>query len=480
VRLRKAFALVLALLVTACEPPEVGPSSGDSHTNWLKSCDTDADCGSLSCRLGVCVPEEAPAQVELTVDLSTRRQTLVGFGAALSYMEDALAERSDRAALDQALFAGLGLDVLRLRNRYGEVADARLAREWSIVTSATESLGRRPLLLLTSWSPPAALKQNGSLLCKDGPENCTLRRGQDGRFDYAAFAQHWRRSLDAYARVGLVPDYVGIQSNPNWAPLPGAPAEACRFLPSESDSAPGYAEATSSVLTAIADLPAAPKLLAPELSSPDGAESYLQRLDTSRIAAIAHHLYGVSATRPEPGRLEALSRLRTASALPLFQTEMQAGGFDTALLMHRALVSEGASMYLQTMLVAPHSGPAANPNALVGLEEDGFVLNDAYFAMQHYALFTEPGDVRRDVTVSDARLLASAWSRDDSNALTLVLINAGSEELHVALELERPGAFTIARTSFDGVERMKQLGSVPTGTLLSLPQRSMATLRFEP
>jgi hypothetical protein len=234
------------------------------------------------------------------------------------------------------------------------------------------------------------------------------------------------------------------------------------------------------VLDAIGDLPAAPKLLAPDLSSPDGAEEYLRRLDTSRIAAIAHHLYGVAPEQPPLDGFASLARLRTETALPLFQTEMQAGGFDTAMLMHHALVHEGAAMYLQTMLVAPRSGPVANAHALIGLDESGFELNDAYFALRHYALYTDPGDVRLDVTVSDPRLLASAWSRDGSSTLTLVLINSAAEKLEVVLELGSAGSFTVVRTAFDETQRMSQLGALRRGSRLELPPRSLATVRFEP
>src|SRR6187402_2630611 len=49
------FALCFSLCVAlfGCEPPAPGPQ-GDSHTNWLRTCNTDDECGGLSCLCGVC------------------------------------------------------------------------------------------------------------------------------------------------------------------------------------------------------------------------------------------------------------------------------------------------------------------------------------------------------------------------------------------------------------------------------------------
>lgn len=442
------------------------------------------------CSAGACVPEPG-AGVRIQVDSSTHLQTLVGFGATVGYAEDDLASMADRTELDHAMFSGLGLDVLRMRSRYTEVSEARLAQAAELVSAAERSLGRRPLVLLSSWSPPANLKQNSATFCASGPATCTLVTRPGTGFEYAGFAQHWRDTLSAYARAGLTPDYIGIQNNADWAPAAGVALEACKFLPSEGDEDvlvdgaakpihyPGYAEAQAAVSAAIADLPARPKLLAPELAGLHGAERYFQALDASQVEAIAHHLYGSLASQPDLLGMKALDELGSSMALPLFQTEMQAGGFDTALLIHHALVSEGAAMYVQTALVASRSGPAANAFALIGLEQGQFVLQAPYFAMQHYALFTDPGYTRVAATASAASVLVSAWRAPQGSGLTLVLLNAGTAEQSVELDVGDERPFRAWRTVFDGAEQMADLGSMPPGTKLALPARAIVTARFE-
>lgn len=554
--LRSALASSLLLTLglgafAACNPDSSPGPQGDSHTNWLRTCGSDADCGDLSCvcgmctrscddasdcsgapgftcftsdgagavaacagaappgggmclpscgesdcapgftcTAGACVPQ-APPTVEVAVNPATPLQTLVGFGATVGYAEDELAALTERAELDAAMFDGLGLDVLRVRNRYGEVSDAQLAQAQSLVQAATSSLGRKPLVLLSSWSPPASLKQNGATFCGSGPSNCTLKQLAGGGFDYAGLAGHWRGTLEAYAKVGLVPDYIGIQNNPDWAPVAGASAEACKFLPAEGTENvsvggvltpiryPGYAEALDAVLTELATLPSVPKLLAPDLVGVHGAERYFEALDTTRVDAIAHHMYGSDATNLDMASLTALGQLQASMALPIFQTEMQADGFDTALLIHHALVSEGAAMYLQTALVGPRSGPATNPTALIGLEDGDFVLQEPYFAMRHYAKHTDPGYTRVGASSTNPNLLVSAWRAPDSDALTVVLINSGFATHTVSLDVGDGRSFSLSRTVFGGQERMADLGTLPSGGSIALPPRSMATARFE-
>src|SRR5208283_4274388 len=127
-----------------------------------------------------------------------RHQLLEGFGGSIAF-EIALAVGSAPQGLYQALFPDLGLDILRFRNRYqrSDPDDRNLAEEVEIFRRATEALGRRPKLLLSSWSPPAALKASGAERCR-GQDNCTLRK-ENGQFVYDKFADYWFDSLKHYA-----------------------------------------------------------------------------------------------------------------------------------------------------------------------------------------------------------------------------------------------------------------------------------------
>jgi len=526
-----SLLFVLGVLAPACDPPAPGPQ-GDSHTNWLRTCEADDECGALSCvcglctltcsadadcssmqgaaclppsqsgnaalcneqrplAVGMCLPEAPPSQV--AVDTSLQFQTLTGFGATVGYAEDELSAFTDRAALDEALFAGLGLDVLRFRNRYGEVPDETLSQATAIVSAATASLGRAPLVLLGSWSPPAALKQNGATFCGSDPTTCKLTRNAAGDFDYAGLAEYFKSSLAAYAKVGFLPDYLSIQNNPDWVPSGGAVNEASRFLATEgkldvavngvkvSVSYPGYREALDAVLEALGDLPTRPRMLAPDLSGLSGTERYIGALQGAPFDAIAHHLYGTDARNFDLDGLRTVAQLHDDMGMPVFQTEMQANGFDTAVLMHHALVDGGASMYLQTALVGPLSGPAMNSTALVGLGDGELVLQGPYFAMSHYSRFTDPGWVRVAASTEAEGLLTSAWLAPDHASLAVVLTNTSSARRAVSLSLgtEKVSSARVTLSAFDGAERMSDLGAWSPGRSIVLPARSIATVLIE-
>ena len=72
------------------------------------------------------------------------------------------------------MFAGLGVDVLRLGNNY-QAATNDIASTGEVVSQGTQSLGRKPVLLMASWTPPAALKVSGATKCGGNPDTCTLR-----------------------------------------------------------------------------------------------------------------------------------------------------------------------------------------------------------------------------------------------------------------------------------------------------------------
>ena len=212
-----------------------------------------------------------------------------------------------------------------------------------------------------------------------------------------------------------------------------------------------------------------------------GTDLYLNELDASEIDAIAHHMYDADPSAPDVAALRGLAELQDGMGLPLFQTEMQANGFDTAVLIHHALVDGNASMYLQTALIGPLSGPATNPSALVGVDDARFVLQDAYFAMSHYSRFTEPAWVRVAASTSTEGLLSSAWLAPEHDALTVVLINTTAVPLVVGLDLgsQPMQKARLVRSSFAGTERASELGAWTFGSDITLPAHAVATLVLE-
>jgi len=552
-RIFASLAIASWLLVGAqigCSPN--AHEEGDSQTNWLESCHSDAECSTgnqclcgvctrtcavantcskaqqgscvpaseagviaqcggspppvaglcmircrdasdcaqdQACVAGICSPLPE-ALAEVTVDLDARHQELVGFGASVAYGEGQLTGHPQQTALYQAIFADLGLDVLRFRNRYQHAGDDDLSTAGELVAAGSASLGRPLGVFLSTWSPPVSLKANGALVCSGNVQTCTLAKTTAGAFDYAGLGEYWAASLEAYAKAGLVPDYIGIQNNPNYIPSAAESNEACRFLPTEGVSVvpfgattirvsyPGLAQAQSALLDALATTAKRPKLLAPESSGVDSVADYLPSLDLANTNALAHQMYGVNPAAVDLDALSALGKLASQNDRPVFVTEMQADGFDTAVLIHYATVVEGASAYLQSALFGPVTGPLTNTQALLGVDATTFRTQDPYHAIRHFAGHTDPGWTRVEAaTASESGLLLSAWQSPSGQDLTVVLINRKSVE--VSAQLQLPGSWStsaVTRSVFSGTERSSALGPLSRQGVVRLPPATVVTV----
>lgn len=397
-------------------------------------------------------PPPEPSEPTVSVNESESYQKLQGFGAALAWYTDTLVSHPKKTELFDVVFAELGLDIVRFRNRFERSSEpVDLTQELEIYEAATESLGEPPKVLITSWSPPADLKQNGAEDCsvpesdeEDPVEPCTLRR-QDGEFVYDEFADYWARSLEEYAELGIDVDYISIQNEPGFQPN----WEGCRFDPSESAEYPGYDRAFEAVRERLSESSQKPLMLGPEtLGVHHGrTEGYLAQLDMSQVDAVAHHLYEGD-TWKAPGPDDYLDPLRgvasAAGDLPIFQTEFSTtndefvlGGFETAWLIENSLVQGNASAWLYWDLVWPCGGLVALPGfSCDRVEPDGYLLRDQYYSLRHFARFTDPGCVRVAAESNRRSIRATAFVSPDESRLTLVVLNvapADSEPVPVEL-----------------------------------------------
>jgi len=423
------------------------------------------------------------------VDVTQRYQTLVGIGAGVAYLNDEVGRHPRKTELFDAMFSGTGLSVLRLRNRYGQDEDD-LGSTQEIVAAATERLGRSPLILLNSASPPGSLKQSGSSWCEGNPDTCTLARLDDGSFDYAGLASHWRASLEAYTVAGIEPDYISIQNNPNWVPEQGAAVEACKFLPRQGTATvptadgevsvdyPGYREALDAILAELESLANIPGIVAPETSSLTQVVEYAAALDFANVDAIAHHLYGVDPADVDLARVAELEELSTQHERPVFQSEMQADALETALHLHNSLAIQGAALFIHNGFLASAGRIEPDSTALINLTQDDFVLGDPYHIMLHYSAHTGSGWVRVSADSDTPDVLASAWVSPQDDVLVMVLTNPGLTAQAVRIDIDRSteSISTVTRTVLGGVERSAVLGALPADSVVSLPGQSAVTV----
>jgi glucuronoarabinoxylan endo-1,4-beta-xylanase len=448
-----------------------------------------------------------PVNVSVSVDTSVTHQTLLGFGAATAYQSYLLAGRTDD--IFQVLFVDSGLDILRLGNWYqNQAQDATTSTPFAdsnavqIVEKATAARGGTPpKILMSSWTPPAYLKSNGVTRPPfgsgaDAPAGTLIQNG--GGYAYADFGDWWARSLQAYATAGVVPDWISIQNEPDFYTPQW---ETCVFGATEGATvagipAAGYGQALDAVIGAIdaAGLASPPVVVGPEPTgfNDDNVQHYLDGLDTSELGGIAHHMYGSTSDNPAPDSFAAAMRdvasSGEAARLPTFMTEYQPNAptmFDTAWLINDALTVEDVSVYLWWELVWSDQTPETGLVSIAsGSPSAPYTINDLYYALKHFARWTDPGWIRVDATSSVSAVRASAFVSPDGSSLTLVLLNTDSKDHLVAVD---PGGFSfgtfaVYRTSGDTSGDSERAASVTPESdgSIALPSRAIATVTYTP
>jgi glucuronoarabinoxylan endo-1,4-beta-xylanase len=435
--------------------------------------------------------------VTVTVDTTSVHQTMVGFGASLVYEVNFLSDRNVPSDdIYQVLFADLGLDVLRVANWYQNQVEtgASTSTPFSdtagvkVVQNATAALGHAPKILMSSWSPPSFLKNTGDT--KDGG---TLVK-QGTAFAYGPFADWWVAALGAYAGQAVVPDYLSIQNEPDFT----ATYESCRFDATEGTNA-GYGKAVDAVYGALGTAGLAAKIIAPEISgiARNKVQSYLAQVPAGEAAVVAHHLYNGGATGVDPApdsfaaAMAGVEATAAADGLPIFMTEFSPTSptmFDTAWMIHDAVVNEGVSAYLYWELVWQAPAVGSPPTGLVTLESPygtfatpkGYTINDIYYALKHFSKWVDPDFVRVDAASTASGVKASAYVSPDGTSLTVVVLNADPATHTLSVD---PGTFAFGTaTAYRSSGSTERTAQVPLGdgNSIDLPAQSIVTLTFTP
>jgi glucuronoarabinoxylan endo-1,4-beta-xylanase len=420
------------------------------------------------------VAPEAKGQI----DVGVRHQKIEGLGASGAYYTANLLGHAQKARLYDLLFKELGLDIFRIRNTHD--IDAKSFNEMVEIAKGGEAaLGRDLKIMVSSWSPPVALKSNNN------PIGGTLVK-RDGKFVYSEFAQWWRDSLAAYAEAGLDVDYISLQNELNYE----AKWESCKFAPTEPEDASlaGHDVAFEAVWQKLnAEIgPDMPKMLAPETTSIGDAKTYIETMaDPSHVYGYAHHLYDCSDCGKAPDRyLSKMAGFALYNAQhggkPVFQTEYEIepstwnGAMNTALLMHNSLTAENVAAYLYWDLFwGPGSG-------LVVLDDPtSFTIQPAYRAFKQYSAFIDADWQRVEAATDNPGLRISAFIGPDGERLTAVVINTTTDtEIALTLALKD---FTVSEgeafRSSEKEECVRVDGFTESGPV-KLPARSITTLSF--
>lgn len=460
-------------VTSANDTPGDEPATPANDADYPNIVDTTAPAGSAT----------------VAVALDSRFQTLEGFGAAVASYQDRIVGETPKGVYD-LLFPDLGLDIIRFRNRDNrkDQSDNHPEQEAEILKRANQALGRPLKVMMSSWSPPAALKASQVEKCHNN-NDCTLAK-ENGQFVYQKYADFWFTSLKHYAALGVVPDYVSIQKEPDFIPPDW---EGCKFEPSETALYPGYDKALAAGHAALQKLKPPPKMLGPEVLGIhyNKVQNYLRSMNQDLIFGVAHHLYerGNDAVWDwrDPGPdsfLDEMLGVAEATRKPLYQTEFQTdedkgidGGFETAWLVHHTMAAERAMAFIYWDLVWEGA------HALVSMQGKNPKPRDQYLSMRHFARFTDPGYIRVGAKSDAKEVLSSAYMSPDERRVTVVMLNTAKRTMNVRVDAASHGAtkFTAYRTVYrpGHSKRWELLNGINAESALEMPARSVVTLVLE-
>jgi len=449
--------------------------------------------------LVVCLLSASPSRAaDLTIDRATTHQTIEGFGffgAADVWWSSA------SAVLDQAWTEKVidDLGITMWRNEYyaaGSPQDATWEKQKPVVQALVQHASKRGVklkILLTAWSPPAALKclsDDDSTCGSDPPTRPADTKGGHildpaMRDELAAWLIDGARM---YHEAGADLYAISFQNEPLFV----EPYNSCVY------STEGYAETLAVVGPAV-------KAAFPEVKL-FGSENMLGT-ECGKAPGTAFDPYWYTAhIMDNPTALAALDafavhgyvdgvKATATSKLASVWTSFRDGTASTG----KAIWMTETSGYTHTW---PGTGSKPGPLDLgqaiyaalaygnlsawtywQGSEKDGYTEYSLmagaanpgknYYVSKQFFRYIRPGAQRVDVSSNDPEVMAVAFQHAGMNAFTLVLINTSTTSKPVVLSgADVPAELQAFRTSSS--ENAAELGTV-AATDITLPASSITT-----
>ncbi len=414
----------------------------------------------------------------LEVNTDTRYQTMQGFGGAIAFYNSWVYAHPNKEEMYQLLYEDLGINLLRLRNYYRYEPNFT-TNDIEFVQKAEEYSDKNFKVLMCSWSPPANLKSNGNV------NSGTLAK-VGGEFVYQDFANYWRDALEAYSTIGINPDWIGIQNEPDYL---NDTWETCKFTPTETDEYPGYDIALETVSNTINTIDNPPLIVgAEELGiGYNNFNNYSNPIkDSPNLWAYGYHLYhGGDPELPDSYNTSFKNIAQNYNDRPNIMTEYEhfvAGWFKTAWLVSNNVSIGNASAYFYWNLLWPGSGliNIDNPWDVANWSNTkGYTLTPHFYAFKHFAKFIDVGYQRIECTNTNEGIKASVFISPDDSKIVMVLLNVADHTVSTNVipagwEQETSSIYQSVEGSY-----FQSLGSVSSTGMLDLPSQSVTTLVFD-
>lgn len=399
-------------------------------------------------------PTSDPAPVVIDVDEATTYQEMIGFGAAMTDASAYLINNklgTQRDAIMQELFGrnpGLGLSFMRVpmgasdfsskHYSYDDMPAGQTDPTLANFSIAPDRPDKLPLLkqaltinpklklVGSPWSPPGWMKSTGSLI-----------KGTLLPQHYPAFADYFRRFIQAYAAEGVPMFAVTMQNEPAYEPndYPGMRLDStARAEVIGKHVGPLFAGAGIQALILDWDhnwdVPRQPLAVLGDAT----ARQY--------VNAVAWHCYAPDVSAQEtvhgayPTKDVYFTECSGGAWAPVFADNLKwwvgnliigtTRGWAKGVAFWNLALDENAG---------PHLGGCGNCRGVITINSaSGFVTrNVEYYVLAHASQFVRPGALRIASSTNVGGLQSVAFKNVDDNSKVLIVLNTTGGEVSFAI-----------------------------------------------
>lgn len=318
------------------------------------------------------------------VNISTAStfQSIDGFGAGVVFLDAGLDPQQD-AWMDALYGTGpnqMGLTLIRVRiDPTGNWTNA--------IIDGQKATQRGARILATPWTPPAAMKTNGSLI-----------HGSLSTTSYGDYVNHLNSFTDAMAAGGAPVSVVSVQNEPDW----DADYEGCVWTPTQLlNFCRDFAGGITVPVMMPESLRYDPAYSNPTLNDP---------VARNNVDYLGGHLYGAGVQDNALGRTLGKHMWMTEY---LVNDQTIGTAIDTARQVSDCLTTGYMSGYIWWKTIG-------NANGL--LNASGVLQRRAY-VMGQFSRFIRPGDVRISASGNTSPMNITSFKDPASGRFAIVVVN---------------------------------------------------------
>lgn len=388
--------------------------------------------------LGLSV-QASTASNTATINISSKKQTIRGFGAASVWCGALSDSRMN------TLYSDIGLSIVRVRIAPNENWKSGDYRAWADeLSNAKKASAKGAIVFATPWTPPASMKTNNS-----------VNHGSLKTSSYADYADYLKSFVKYFADNGVKLYGMSLQNEPDWDP----DYEGCVWTADQFDNFIKNYGATISSVT---------KLIMPESLGFNQAMSDTTLNDSSAcpyVSIVGGHLYGATIKDYPLARSKGKDIWMTEH---LLEDQTISGCMTTAKEINDCMTVGNMNAYVWWWINSDSCGFYNNA---------GVIQKRAYILGQ-FSKFIRNGYNRVDATSNpQSNIYISGYTGD--NKVTIVAINQGNSNVTQSFNIQNSNVSSVSSWVTSGSLSMAKSSSdtnVSNGNFTaSLPAQSVTT-----